>query len=108
MPFSVWVDNQEQATLDSAGETTNDILTNFAVWQYTLSSVGTNVVMRMEKSVDGTTFVAHGSDATQTVNGTYQIEYEGPAQHVRLKLLSISVGTPSVAIRATFKSPVMD
>ena len=94
------------AALTSAGTTAsldaaeNDLIaaTNFIV-QVTVSSIGTNVVVRFEGSLDGTNFFNLDSlgDTTITANGTtgYNIQ-NAPLKSIRGRLVSISGGSPSV------------
>jgi hypothetical protein len=69
-------------------------------FQVTLSSVGTNVVVRFEGSLDGNSYfnlAPSAVDYTLTANGTYGYVLYAPVQYVRVRLVSISGGTPSVA-----------
>lgn len=69
------------------------------VFQITVSSIGTNVVVRAEGSLDGTNYFNLGSgDTTISGNGTSSLNFtDFPVKYVRGKLVSISGGTPSVA-----------
>ena len=89
-------------SLTAAG-TTNSIKVNaqavtFAV---TVSSIGTNVVIRLEGSLDDTNFFnlkEDETDITITANGTRGFALNGcPVEYVRLRLVSLSGGTPTVA-----------
>jgi len=68
------------------------------VFQITVASIGTNVVVRSEGSLDGTNYFNLGSaDTTFTANGVFKLTYSGiPVKYVRGRLVSISAGTPSV------------
>ena len=68
------------------------------VFQITVASIGTNVVVRAEGSLDGTSYFNLGSsDTTITSNGTTKLIYADiPVKYVRGTLVSISTGTPSV------------
>ena len=70
-------------------------------FQVTVSSIGTNVVVRFEGSLDGTNFFNLDEDAedtTITANGTTGYSLSGtPVEFVRLRLVSLSGGTPTVA-----------
>jgi hypothetical protein len=68
------------------------------VFQITVASIGTNVVVRAEGSLDGTNYFNLGSgDTTITANGTTKLTYSNiPVKYVRGTLVSISTGTPSV------------
>jgi hypothetical protein len=69
-------------------------------YQVTVSSIGTNVVIRFEGSLDGTNYFnldQSNTDTTLTANGTYGFALSGcPVRFTRLRLVSISGGTPSV------------
>jgi hypothetical protein len=71
------------------------------VFQITVASVGTNVVVRAEGSLDGTNYFNLGSgDTTITANGTTKLIYSGtPVKYVRGTLVSISTGTPTVTFK---------
>ena len=93
----------EALTSLTAAGTTGSVKVNaqavsFAV---TVSSIGTNVVVRFEGSLDNTNFANLDEDAldtTITSNGTTLHSLSGtPVQFVRLRLVSISGGTPTVA-----------
>ena len=95
------------AALTTAGTTTTAV--NFAdkdnaaciniVFQVTVASISTNVVIRFEGSLDGTNFFNLDStgDTTLTANGTtgYSVQ-NTPLKAVRGRLVSISGGTPTV------------
>ena len=85
-----------QAGVTNAQRTTGSNLT----FQVTVSGVGTNVVIRMEGSLDGVGYFplydASRSDTTITANGVYGFTVYAPVQFVRLRLVSVSGGTPSV------------
>lgn len=70
-------------------------------WQVTVSNIGTNVVFRLEGSLDNQDFFnldSSGSDTTITANGTYGYCLNGcPTKYVRVRLVSLSGGTPTVA-----------
>jgi hypothetical protein len=89
-------------TLTSAGVTTAIDTTGINLcFQVTVSSVGTNVVIRFEGSLDDTSFFnldQSNTDTTITANGTYGYALANcPVRYVRLRLVSLSGGTPSVA-----------
>ena len=71
--------------------------TTFGV-QVKVASIGTNVVVRVEGTLDGTNFFnLDTADKTLTANGTYFYNYTGrPLKQIRGNLVSISTGTPSV------------
>jgi len=70
-------------------------------FQVTASGVGTNVVIRLEGSLDNTNYFnlsSSNSNTTITGNGTYGFSLSGcPVLYVRLRFVSFSGGTPSVA-----------
>jgi hypothetical protein len=95
------------AALTSAGTTTSAV--NFAdkdnaacvniIFQVTVASIGLNVVVRFEGSLDGVNFFNLDStgDTTLTANGTtgYSVQ-NSPLKAVRGRLVSIGSGTPTV------------
>jgi hypothetical protein len=104
MPFGYdsGFDTATLDTLSSVGVTAAQTLTGANMtFQVTVSGIGTNVVVRFEGSLDGTNFFNLSSanvDTTITANGTYGYALSGcPVQFARLRLVSISGGTPSVA-----------
>lgn len=68
-------------------------------FQVTVSSIGTNVVVRFEGSLDGTNFFAlAATDTTITANGTTGYNFANfPLKAIRGRLVSIFTGTPTVA-----------
>ena len=70
-------------------------------FQATVASIGTNVVVRLSGSLDGTNFFnLHESDITITANGTYgHVFANTPVLYVRCELVSISTGTPTVTFK---------
>ena len=93
------------ATLTSltAAGTTGSIKVNAqaVTFQVTTSSIGTNVVVRFEGSLDDTNFFNLDQDeldTTITANGTRGFALNGcPVEYVRLRLVSLTGGTPTVA-----------
>ena len=91
-------------TLTSAGVTSAQKTAGADLtFQVTVSGIGTNVVIRMEGSLDGASYFnlnSANADTTITGNGTYGYSLSGcPVQYVRLRLVSVSGGTPSVATK---------
>ncbi len=97
-------------TLTSAGTTdfqglgTQDNL----VFQVTVSSIGTNVVIRLEGSLDATNWFNLDPvelDTTLTANGTtaYSVA-QAPVPYVRGRLVSISGGTPTVVFKVALST----
>ena len=70
-------------------------------FQVTVSSIGTNVQVRFEGSLDDTNFFNlddEAQDSTISANGTTGYSLSGtPVEFVRLRLVSISGGSPTVA-----------
>ena len=89
-------------SLTAAGTTSSIKVNAQAVtFQVTVSSIGTNVVVRFEGSLDDTNFFnldEDETDTTITANGTRGFALNGcPVEYVRLRLVSVSGGTPTVA-----------
>jgi len=76
----------------------NNAGSNSVAFQVTVASVGTNVIVRFEGSLDGTNFFAlAASDTTITANGTTGYNFANfPLKAVRGRLVSILTGTPTV------------
>lgn len=92
-------------TLTAAGTTNFQALgpQDNLVFQVTVSSIGTNVVIRLEGSVDATSWFnldASEGDTTLAANGTtaYSVS-QVPVPYVRGRLVSVSGGTPSVVFK---------
>ena len=70
-------------------------------FQVTVSSIGTNVQVRFEGSLDNTNFFNlddEDQDTTISANGTTGYALNGcPVEFVRLRLVSITGGTPTVS-----------
>ena len=65
----------------------------------TVATIGTNVVVRVEGSNDDSNYFnlsAAGTDTTITANGTYGFQYSGVVEYIRVRLVSISTGSPKV------------
>jgi hypothetical protein len=98
-------DVQSLTTLTAAGETNGiEVYATAITFQVTVSSIGTNVVIRLEGSLDDTSYFnldQSGADTTITLNGTYGFCLSGcPVRYVRLRVVSISSGTPTIATKA--------
>jgi hypothetical protein len=98
-------DVQSLTTLSAAGVTSSiELYAHSVTFQVTVSSIGTNVVIRFEASLDDTSYFnldQSGTDTTITANGTYGFALSGcPVRYIRLRLVSLSGGTPSVACKA--------
>jgi len=91
-------------TLTAVGVTSSVLTAGVNLcFQITVASIGTNVVIRLEGSLDDTNYFNLNqteTDFTLTSNGTYGYVLSGcPVQYVRVRLVSISGGTPSVAAK---------
>lgn len=89
-------------SLTSVGVTPSvQVMAESLTFQITLSGVSTNVVFRMEGSLDDANFfnLDDGeADTTLTADGTFGYALSNvPVRHVRVRLVSISGGTPTVS-----------
>ena len=96
-------------TLTSAGTTDFQAigLQDNVLFQVTVSSIGTNVVVRLEGSVDATNWfnLNAAGDVTHTANGTYGYSLvQVPVPYVRGRLVSLSGGTPSVVFKVALST----
>jgi hypothetical protein len=91
-------------TLTAAGVTEPVLSTGVnTTFQLTVSNIGTNIVARFEGSLDGEGYfnlAAGGADFTITANGVYGYVLFAPVQYVRARLVSVSGGSPSIAVIA--------
>ena len=93
----------EALTSLTAAGTTSSVKVNAqaVTFQVTVSSIGTNVVVRFEGSLDDTNFFNLDQDevdTTITANGTRGFALNGcPVEYVRLRLVSLTGGSPTVA-----------
>jgi len=90
--------------LTGAGVTDSRVTTGLNLaFQVTVASVGTSVTIRLEGSVDDENYFnldESETDTTLTANGTYGYALNGcPVQYVRLRLVSIDGGTPTVSAK---------
>ena len=99
-----------RGTLTAAGATDFQALgpQDNLVFQVTVSSIGTNVVIRLEGSLDATNWFNLDSaeqDATLTANGTtaYSVS-QAPVPYVRGRLVSLAGGTPSVLFKVSLST----
>jgi len=92
-------------TLTAAGVTdyANSSRADNTVFQVTVSSIGTNVVIRLEGSLDASNWFnldAYNVDTTITANGTYGYSVmQAPVVYMRGRLVSLSGGSPSVVFK---------
>ena len=73
----------------------------FATKSYTLiavvASIGTNVVVRLEGSIDGTNYAPIIADKTITSNGSHAYNVNGmPVKFIRANFVSKNGGSPTV------------
>ena len=101
--YSSEFDVADLGSLSSAGvtaaqETRGELLT----FQVTLASVGTEVEVRFEGSLDGTNYFNLDSANANTIldaNGTTGYFLMAPVRYVRFRLVSITGGTPTVSCK---------
>lgn len=92
-------------SLTAAGVTQSTSVRNVSslTFQVTTSSIGTNVKIRLEGSLDDVNFFnldESEEDTTLTANGTFGYALSAcPVEFVRLRLVSISGGSPTVATK---------
>jgi len=91
-------------SLTGAGVTDSQVTTGLDLaFQVTVASVGTSVTIRLEGSVDDENYFnldETEADTTLTANGTYGYALNGcPVKYVRLRLVSIDGGTPTVSAK---------
>ena len=91
-------------SLTGAGVTDPQVTTGLDLaFQVTVASVGTSVTIRLEGSVDNENYFnldETEADTTLTANGTYGYALNGcPVKYVRLRLVSIDGGTPTVSAK---------
>lgn len=97
-------------TLTAAGTTSFQALgpQDNVVFQVQVSSIGTNVVIRLEGSLDATNWFNLDpveADTTLTANGTtaYAVT-QAPVPYVRGHLVSLSGGSPSVVFKVSLST----
>ena len=78
------------------------------VFQATVATIGTNVVLRFEGSLDATNWFNLDpleADTTLTANGTtaYAVS-QAPVPYVRGRLVSLSGGSPSVVFKVALST----
>jgi hypothetical protein len=90
-------------TLTAAGVTENGLSygAKAITYQVTVATIGTNVVIRFEGSLDGVDYFnldQNNADYTISANGTTGYCLSGcPVNYARLRLVTITGGSPSVA-----------
>lgn len=94
---------QESGVLTAPGQsvTVNALYSDYKISaQVTVSSINTNVVVRLEVSNDGTNWVnanSSGTDQTLTANGSYMLAVSDiPVSLARLLFVSETGGTAAV------------
>lgn len=96
--------SRNEGSLSSAGETTaNRRLINYkrATYQGVVKNIGTDVAVRLEGTTNGIDYDnldLEDVDLIITSNGSFTIGYNGivPVLRIRLKLVSINGGTPTI------------
>ena len=93
---------QTLTALTAVGVTDSAVLAGTNVtFQVTVTSIGTSVVIRMEGSLDNTSYFSlydsTQADTTITANGTYGFCLYSPVRFVRLRLVTVTGGTPTIA-----------
>lgn len=102
MPFGYdsEFDVADLGTLSAVGVSAAQRTTGAALaFQLVVSGVGTNVVVRLEGSLDDVSYFnlnASGSDFTLTSDGATGYFLTAPVKYVRFRLVSITGGTPTV------------
>jgi hypothetical protein len=91
-------------SLTGAGVTDSQATTGLNLaFQVTMANVGTSVTIRLEGSVDDENYFnldESETDTTLTANSTYGYALNGcPVKYVRLRLVSIDGGTPTVSAK---------
>ena len=99
-------------TLTAAGVTAFQALgvQDNIVFQVTVATIGTNVVIRLEGSLDAINWFnldTAEADTTLTANGTtaYAVT-QAPVPYVRGRLVSLSGGSPSVVFKAALSTAI--
>jgi len=90
--------------LTAVGVTDSVILAGTNVtFQVTVASIGTSIVVRMEGSLDDTSYFplydSTQADTTITANGTYGFCLYSPIKFARLRLVTVTGGTPTIATK---------
>jgi len=91
-------------SLTAVGVTSSQATTGVNLcFQIVLDSVGTDVVIRLEGSLDDENFFnldETEQDTTLTTNKTYGYALNGcPVKFIRVRLVSITGGTPTVSVK---------
>jgi hypothetical protein len=95
---------QTLTALTAVGVTDSAVLAGTNVtFQVTVASIGTSVVIRMEGSLDDTNYFSlydsTQADTTITANGTYGFCLYSPIKFARLRLVTVTGGTPTIATK---------
>ena len=91
-------DNETFTQLTEASSTASYECVDFLyhTFQYTITLIDTNVVVRAEGSLDGTNWAnldANDIDTTKTANGTYLFTFFGKINFIRFTFVSEAGGT---------------
>lgn len=71
------------------------------IYQYTVASISTNVVVRIEGSNDNSSWFnldADEVDTTITANGTYAFRWDGDMPYARFRFVSKAAGSPTIDV----------
>lgn len=90
-----------ESALTTVGSTPSRSMSNYSLltYQATISGVGTNVVVRVEGSINGSSWFnlsPTNADTTITSNGTYGFSFGGKLSSTRFTLASFSGGLPNI------------
>ena len=91
-------------SIAAPGVTVAQVTTGLNIaFQVTVASIGTSVTIRLEGSVDDENYFnldESETDTTLTANSTYGYALNGcPVKYVRLRIVSIDGGTPTVSAK---------
>lgn len=101
--YSADFDIATLGTLTAAGVTDAQLTTGAQLtFQVTLADVGTEVEIRFEGSLDGTSYFNLDSANANTIldaNGTTGYFLMAPVRYVRFRVVSITGGTPTLSCK---------
>jgi len=81
--------------LTAPGSTTSFKTSNniYHTMQYVVANKNTNVVVKLQGSLDNTHWFDITAETTQTSNGTYYLAFEGAISYIRFTFVSEDGGT---------------
>lgn len=86
---------------------TDHVFSSDVTFYYKIATIGTNVIIAIETSLDGTNWVRE-TPVTHTTNDTFKQRFTGSAALVRLIWVSTSVGSPVMsALRRSNRQDVI-